>query len=163
MSAADILSSEAVLQLPPMLFGSIRWSTSLGRPAGNPCGGFNIIAEERTASKFRIGASGPEVIPGTGIWKAPQPVHCWAVPDEEADHVVRFKVPDVHLNVFPDGQYRVSVQLTGSWKQTLLQRLSAGRRRVEPFSYYIKLTEGNHIVSVDFEVVRYPLRLLQFG
>ena len=88
MSAADILSSEAVLQLPPMLFGSIRWSKSLGGPAGDPCGGFNIIAEERTASKFRIGPSGPEVIPGTGIWKAPQPLHVWTVPDEGAHHVV---------------------------------------------------------------------------
>ena len=55
------------------------------------------------------------------------------------------------------------MKLTGNWQQTLLQRLFGGRRRVEPFSYYVKLTEGNHIVGVDFEIAQYPLRLLRFG
>ena len=69
MPISEILSDEAVLRLPPMLFGKIRWSKGLGGPIGNPCSGFTIFVEEHTVSQFRMGPDGPEVIPGTGIWK----------------------------------------------------------------------------------------------
>src|SRR6266566_1095319 len=102
MPISEILSDEAVLRLPPMLFGKIRWSKGLGGPTGNPCSGFTIFVEEHTVSQFRMGADGPEVIPGTGIWRvAIDSAPCWTAPDEDDMRVVRFNVPDAHLNGFP--------------------------------------------------------------
>jgi len=105
-----------------------------------------------------MGADGPEVIPGTGIWKvAMDSAPCWAAPDEGDMRVVRFNVPDVHLNGFPDGQYRIKPELTGNWGESRLQ-LMLGFRRIEPMAFYVSLTKDQHIVSVDFEVVQHSWR-----
>lgn len=157
MPISEVLSSEAVLRLPPMLFGRIRWSKGLGSPVGDPCSGFTILVQEHTASQFRKGASGPEVIPGTGIWKAAESVPCSAAPDEGDMHVVRFNVPDVHLNVFPDGKYRVTAQLTGNWAESRIQAM-LGFRRIEPLAFYVALTKDSHFSSVDFEIIQEPWR-----
>lgn len=157
MPPKGALSSDAVLRLPPMLFGRIRWSKGLGQPVGDPCSGFTIQAQEHTASQFRIGASGPEVIPGTGVWKAPVSVPCSTAPDEGDMHVVTFNVPNVHLNMFPDGKYRVSAQLTGNWAESRVQAM-LGYRRIEPLSFYVALTKDSHLASVDFEVIQEPWR-----
>src|SRR5207249_11957943 len=91
-----------------------RWSKGLGAPVGNPCSGFTILVEEHTVSQFRMGADGPEVIPGTGIWKvAIDSAPCWTALDEGDMRVVRFNVPDVHLNGFPDGKYRITPGANG--------------------------------------------------
>lgn len=111
---------------------------------------------EHTVSQFRVGVAGIEVIPGTGIWKTiSDALPCHALPDEGDMHVVGFSVPDVHLNAFPDGAYRVTPTLSGKWSRSLLQR-RLGFRQVEPRSYVVALTEGQHIRSVDFEVVHQP-------
>jgi hypothetical protein len=158
MSSHHVLSETEVLRLPPMLFGSIRWPRGLGAPVGDPCSGFKIIVDEHTVSQFRIGASGPEVIPGTGKWiNVTQSAPCWATPDDGEMHVVRFNVPDVHLNGFPDGKYRVAVELTGNWSENRLQ-VMLGYRRIDPLSWYVSLTKDRHLVSVDFEVVHEPWR-----
>jgi hypothetical protein len=68
MPIFEKLSVEAVLRLPPMLFGVIRWRKSIGSPSGDPCSGFRIRVEERTPSEFRAGPGGViEKIPGIGI------------------------------------------------------------------------------------------------
>jgi hypothetical protein len=67
MSIAEALSNAEVLRLPPMLFGSVRWHKGFGTPVSDPCSGFKIIVDEHTVSQFRMGPSGPEVIPGTGM------------------------------------------------------------------------------------------------
>ena len=158
MAIAEALSDTEVVRLPPMLFGSIRWHKGLGTPVGDPCSGFRIIVDEHTVSQFRMGPSGPEVIPGTGIWiNRTQSAPCWAVPDEGDMHVVRFNVSDVHLNGFPDGKYRVAAELTGNWSETRLQMM-LGYKRIDPLSWYVSLTKDRHIVSVDFEVVHEPWR-----
>ena len=146
-------------ELPPMLFGRIRWSKGLGKPIGDPCSGFSILVQEHTASQFRMGPSGPEVIPGTGVWKAAQSAPCSSAPDEGDMHVVRYNVPDVHLNMFPDGKYRVTAQLTGNWGESRLQvMVMLGYRRIEPIAFYVVLTKEKHLASVDFEVIQEPLR-----
>jgi hypothetical protein len=153
MPKTKILTNAEVLRLPPMLFGSIRWNKGLGSPVGSPCSGFKVVVDEHTVSRFRIGPAGPEVIPGTGIWKnVEQSAPCSAAPDEGDMHVVTFSVPDVHLNGFPDGKYRVSVELTGNWSESRLQTM-LGYKRIDPSSWYVSLTKDHHIVKVDFEVV----------
>ena len=163
MPPEDTLSQDAVHRLPPMLFGRIRWAGGTGSPVGEPCSGFTVLVEEHTASQFRIGPGGVEVIPGTGIWKTvTQSATCRALPDEGGRRVVGFDVPDVHLNAFPDGKYRVTPTVTGRWDTSgILVRL--GSRRMEPRSVYVSLTPGQHIRNLDFEVVHEPWRLRPSG
>ena len=164
MQPTDALSQDAVHRLPPMLFGRIRWAKGLGAPVGDPCSGFTILVEEHTVSQFRNGPGGvPEVIPGTGIWKTiAASAPCRTLPDEGDRYVVGFDVPDVHLNAFPDGQYRVTPTVTGKWTTSPLQ-VRLGTKRMEPRSYSAALTEGQHIRNLDFEVVREPWRLPLLG
>ena len=158
-----VLTDKEVLALPPMLFGHIRWAKSFGAPIGDPASGFRVLCQEHTASQFRIGPGGkPEVIPGTGIWKAAVTVPCVAAPDQGDQHVVRFIVPDVHLNMFPDGKYRVTAELTGNWTLSPIQKF-LGFRRIEPLAFQVALTKQQHLASVDFEVVLEPLRLYALG
>ncbi len=163
MPTSKILSVGAVARLPPMLFGKIRWNKGLGSPIGDPATGFKVAVDEHTVSQFRIGAAGPEVIPGTGIWKVATPsAPCSAAPDEGDMHVVAFNVPDVHLNGFPDGKYRIKAELTGNWGQSRIQ-VMLGFKQIEPLSYYVSLTKDRHIVSVDFEVVQHAWSLRVSG
>jgi hypothetical protein len=116
MPKSKILSPGDVARLPPMPFGRIRWDKGYGRPGGRPQQRIPNPVDERTASQFRIGPDGPEVVPGTGIWKVTTAsAPCWAAPAEGDMHVVRFSVPDVHLNAFPDGKYQIKPELTGNW------------------------------------------------
>jgi hypothetical protein len=158
------LTQDEVHRLPPMLFGRIRWARGLGAPVGQPCSGFTIVVEEHTASQFRIGPGGViEVIPGTGIWKTTTgSAPCRTLPDEGDKHVVGFDVPDVHLNAFPDGTYRVTPTVTGKWTTSSIQ-VKLGIKGMEPRSQYASLTEDQHIRNLDFEVVREPWRLSPFG
>lgn len=156
MPTSDKLSVEAVLKLPPMLFGVIRWKKTLGSPSGDPCNGFRIRVEERTPSEFwDIGGGKYEKIPGTGTWRlvtdfAP----CFPAPDDGDYHAVHFNVPDVHLNVF-DGMYRITPQLTGQWdSRSLIFLYLFGFRQIDPFAWYISLRPDSHIATVEFEVVR---------
>lgn len=158
----DVLSEQVVLTLPPMLFGRIRWKKGLGAPVGDPATGFRVWVEEHTVSQFRMGPSGPEVIPGTGVWRPREAVQCVAAPEEGDTHVVSFNVPGVHLNGFPDGKYRVTAELTGNWTESPMERMF-GYRRIEPFSWYVVLTRDKHIAVVDFEVVLEPWRIRLFG
>ncbi len=73
-----------------------------------------------------------------------------------------FSVPDVHLNGFPDGQYRIKPELTGNWGESQIQMMF-GFRRIEPLAYYVALTKDRHIVSADFEVVQHAWRFRMFG
>lgn len=157
MPKSDILSAAAVVRLPPMLFGYIRWNKIMGSPVGDPATGFRVLSEEHTVTQFRMGPAGPEPIPGTGIWKPAISVPCWKVPDEGDMHVVAFRVPDVHLNAFPDGKYRVKAELTGNWGESLLH-VRIGYRRIEPLAFHVALTKEHQIRSVDFEVVYEPWR-----
>ena len=77
-------------------------------------------------------------------------------PDEGDKHVATFSVPDVHLTGFPDGRFRVSVELAGNWSESRLQMM-LGYKRIEP-AYYVTLTKEQHLVSLDFEVVQEPWR-----
>jgi len=157
MPKSDRLSAAAVVRLPPMLFGRIRWNKNMGSPVGDPATGFKVTAEEHTVTQFRMGPSGPEPIPGTGVWKPAVIVPCSKAPDEGDMHVVAFHVPGVHLNAFPDGKYRLRAELTGNWADSLLQ-VRIGYRRIEPLAYQLALTQDRHIVSVDFEVIYEPWR-----
>jgi len=151
----DPMSDAEVFGLPPMLYGRIRWAKGLGTPVGEPSSGFAVLAEEHTVSQFREGVGGIEVIPGTGIWKTLATVPCRDLPDEGDMHVVGFEVPDVHLNAFPDGAYRLTPTMTGKWSGSPLQAMM-GFRRIDPRSYIGSLTQGRHIRAVDFEVVHQP-------
>jgi len=146
------LTESDVMRLPPMIWGSIRWPKGLGAPVGDAASGFKVTCEEHTPTQFRMGASGPEPIPGTGVWKPAVTVACWSAPDEGAMHVVRFSVPGVHLTMFPDGMYRVAAQLTGNWAESRIDRM-LGYRRIDPLAWYVTLTKDRHLVSVDFVVV----------
>jgi hypothetical protein len=153
MSDFEKLPAEAIVKLPPMLFGVIRWKKNIGSPSGDACSGFRIRVEERGPSEFRAGPGGViEQIPGQwGIVTDAAP--CSPAPDEGDNHVVTFRVPDVHLNGFPDGGYRITPQLTGNWHTNLFQAFF-GFRWIEPPSWYITITKDAHIKTVEFEVVR---------
>jgi len=159
---SKVLTESDVMRLPPMIWGSIRWPKGLGAPVGDPASGFAVTCEEHTPTQFRIGPAGPEPIPGTGVWKKPVSVACSAAPDEGAMHVVRFSVPDVHLTMFPDGQYRVVAQLTGNWAESRIERM-LGYRRIDPLAWYVTLTKEKHLVTIDFVVVHEAWRLSVLG
>lgn len=154
MSNLEKLSVLDVLKLPPMLFGVIRWKKNIGSPSGDLCSGFRIRVEERTPSQFRdLGGGNFEKIPGTGEWRlitdfAP----CSPSADEDDSYVVRFNVPDVHLNVL-DGVYRVTPQLTDQWNDSWQPWAVLRFRQLDPLAWWIALRPEKHIATVEFEVV----------
>jgi hypothetical protein len=159
MQAFDIASLEELVALPPTIFGVIRWKKYIGRPAGHLCSGFNIRVEEHTATQFRaVGGGKYEPIPGTGIWKdVVDSLVCQELPDEGDYHKLGFQVrgPEIHLNAFPDGQYRITPTLTGMWTRATPVVL-LGSRNIEPKSAYVLLKKDDHIQSVEFELVQRP-------
>jgi len=156
MSFSDRFTDADILRVQPALLGIIRWKKAIGRPAGDLCGGFRIVVEERTPSKFREGPGGIEVIPGTGEWRPfTDSAPCTAAPDTADSYNVRFTVPGVHLNFF-DGKYRVAPQLTGNWDKSVFRYVS-GPPSVEPRSWHVVLTKDRPVESIDFEVIRRSL------
>ena len=157
MQTFDTVSIDELVALPPTIFGVIRWKKYIGRPAGHPCSGFNIRVEEHTATQFRaVGGGKYEPIPGTGIWKdLNDALVCQELPDEGDDHKLGFQIRgrDIHLNAFPDGQYRITPTLTGLWTRATPVVL-LGSRSIEPKSAYVVLKKDNHVQSVEFEVVQ---------
>ena len=157
MQAFDTVSIDELVALPPTIFGVIRWKKYIGRPAGHPCSGFNIRVEEHTATQFRaVGGGKYEPIPGTGIWKdVNDALVCRELPDEADYHKLGFQIlgRDIHLNAFPDGQYRITPTLTGLWTRATPVVL-LGSRIIEPKSAYVVLKKDNHVQSVEFEVVQ---------
>jgi hypothetical protein len=157
MQAFDTVSIDELVALPPTIFGVIRWKKYIGRPAGHPCSGFNIRVEEHTATQFRaVGGGKYEPIPGTGIWKdLNDALVCQELPDEGDDHKLGFQIRgrDIHLNAFPDGQYRITPTLTGLWTRAT-PVVFLGSRNIEPKSAYVVLKKDNHVQSVEFEVVQ---------
>jgi hypothetical protein len=159
MQAFDTVSFDELVALPPTIFGVIRWKKYIGRPAGHLCSGFNIRVEEHTATQFRaLGGGKYEPIPGTGIWKdVNDSLVCREMPDEGDYHKLGFQVSgrDIHLNAFPDGQYRITPSLTGMWTRPTPVVL-LGSRVIEPKSAYVVLKKDDHIQSVEFELVQRP-------
>ena len=154
MTSHQRLSLDDVVKLPPMLFGVIRWSRTIGRPAGNLCSGFRIRVEERTPSEFvDLGGGHYGKAPGTGFWRlVTASAPCSVAPNEGTDYVVTFNVPDVHLNVL-DGVYRITPELVGNWDRSVFTRIS-GFRLLDPLAWYVSLTPARHIFTADFRVVR---------
>ena len=148
---------QQLVQLPPSIFGTIRWKSYVGMPTGDLCSGFSILVEEHTATQFRDIGGAPEPIPGTGMWKVlANPLACHALPTQGDDHAVSFHITGLHLNALPDGRYRITPSLRGDWRPSgLLAAL--GYRAIEPISASVILKEGNLIQSVEFEVVRRSL------
>lgn len=158
MQALDVLSIEELTALPPTIFGVIRWNKYIGRPAGDLCSGFNILVEEHTATQFRaVGGGKYEPIPGTGIWKdVIDSITCRELTDEGDYHKLGFQVWNLHLNAFPDGQYRITPTIKGTWSRPTPLLVFLGARTIEPRSASVVLKKDNHLQSVEFEVVRRP-------
>ena len=159
MQAFDAVSIDELVALPPTIFGVVRWKKYIGRPAGHLCSGFNIRVEEHTATQFRaVGGGKYEPIPGTGIWKdVNDSLICREMADEGDYHKLGFQVwgRDIHVNAFPDGQYRITPTLTGMWTRATPVVL-LGSRIIEPKSAYVVLKKDDHIQSVEFELVQRP-------
>jgi hypothetical protein len=159
MQVLDAVSIEDLVALPPMIFGVIRWKKYIGRPMGDLCSGFNIRVEEHTATQFRaVGGGKYEPIPGTGIWKdVVDAVSCRELADEGDYHKISFQVWGVHLNAFPDGRYRITPTLKGTWSRpNPVAVVLFGYRTIEPQSFSVVLKKDDHIQSVEFEVVQRP-------
>jgi hypothetical protein len=165
MPTFEKLSVEAVLKLPPIVFGIIRWNKNIGSPAGTPSRGFRIRVEERTPSEFRAGPGGViEKIPGSGQWRLiTDSVPCILAPDEGDSHVIHFTLRDLHLNFF-DGVYKITPQLIGPWDtQGLAFWYLFVFRQMDPLAYYFALRPETNIVTIEFEVVRRSLLPLTRG
>lgn len=158
MQAFDTVSIEDLVALPPTIFGVIRWKKYIGRPLGDLCSGFNIRVEEHTATQFRaVGGGKYEPIPGTGIWKdVVDAVSCRELADEGDYHKLSFQVWGLHLNAFPDGRYRITPTLKGTWSRPANPVLFFGSRTMEPQSFSVVLKKDNHFQSVEFELVQRP-------
>jgi hypothetical protein len=158
MQAFDAVSIEELVALPPTIFGVIRWNKYIGRPTGDLCSGFHIRVEEHTATQFRaVGGGKYEPIPGTGIWKdVLDAVSCRDLPDEGDDHKLGFQVWGVHLNAFPDGQYRITPTVKGTWSRPNPVVTFFGSRSIEPKSASVVLKKDDQIQSVEFELVQRP-------
>lgn len=155
MGVSSALSREELLRLPPTIIGTIRWKASAGRPSGDLCGGFDIVFEEHTATQFRDAGGHAEPIPGTGIWKTISgSTSCRSVAEEETYFSVSLRFIGLHVNVFPDGSYRVTPKLRGNWRPSGLLAALLGYRAIEPASYTVVLTKADPIQVVAFEVVR---------
>jgi len=147
------LSIEPVA-LPPLIFGTIRWKSSIGAPSGDLCSGFSILVEEHTVSQYvDLGGGIYDKKLGTGIWKVVADSLACHPQSPQGDYsAVSFRVTGLHLNVL-DGKYRITPSLQGNWRPSgLLAALSY--RAIEPISEDRVLTEDDHIQSVEFEVVR---------
>jgi hypothetical protein len=158
MQVLDAVSIEDLVALPPMIFGIIRWKKYIGRPMGDLCSGFNIRVEEHTATQFRaVGGGKYEPIPGTGIWKdVVDALSCRDLADEGDYHKLSFQVWGVHLNAFPDGRYRITPTLKGTWSRPNPLAVLLGYRTIEPQSASVVLKKDNQIQSVEFELVQRP-------
>jgi hypothetical protein len=158
MQAFDTVTTDELVALPPTIFGVIRWSRYIGRPMGDLCGGFNIRVEEHTATQFRaVGGGKYEPIPGTGIWKdVVDALSCRELVDEGDYHKLSFQVWGLHLNAFPDGRYRITPTLKGTWSRPANPVLFFGSRTIEPQSFSVVLKKDDHIQGVEFEVVQRP-------
>jgi len=145
--------------LPPTIFGIIRWKKYIGRPLGDLCSGFNIRVEEHTATQFRaVGGGKYEPIPGTGIWKdVVDSVSCWDLPDEGDSHQLSFQISGrgIHLNAFPDGQYRITPTRRGVWSRANPVVLF-GYRTIEPKSASIVLKKDDHIKASSLSSATSP-------
>ena len=161
MQAFDTVTIDELMALPPTIFGIIRWKKYIGRPLGDLCSGFNIRVEEHTATQFRaVGGGKYEPIPGTGIWKdVVDVVSCRELADEGDYHKLSFQIwgRGIHLNAFPDGQYRITPTLKGTWSRpNPVAVVLLGYRAIEPQSTSVVLKKDNHIQSVEFELVQRP-------
>jgi hypothetical protein len=158
--AFDPVSIDELVALPPTIFGIIRWSKYIGRPPGDLCSGFNIRVEEHTATQFRaVGGGKYEPIPGTGIWKdVVDALSCRELTDEGDYHKLSFQIwgRGIHLNAFPDGMYRITPTLKGTWSRANPVVTFFGSRIIEPKSASVVLKKDNHIQSVEFELVHRP-------
>lgn len=153
MSSGHMLSPGDILKLPPMIFGTIRWKKGVGDPIGKKCGGFDFLVEERTPTQFRVGPNGPEPIPGSSRWiTLADAVTCFEAADEGDVHSVLFQVRGLHLNVVPDGAYRITPKLKGTWSPP--PRFLFGYRVIEPVAYFVALYPSTPTPHIDFEVVR---------
>jgi hypothetical protein len=159
MQAFDAVSIDELVALPPTIFGIIRWKKYIGRPTGDLCSGFNIRVEEHTATQFRaVGGGKYEPIPGTGIWKdVVDALSCRELADEGDYHKLSFQIwgRGIHLNAFPDGQYRITPTVKGMWSRPNPVVLF-GSRTIEPQSASVVLKKDDHIQSVEFELVQRP-------
>jgi hypothetical protein len=160
MQAFDAASIDELVALPPTIFGIIRWKKYIGRPTGDLCSGFTIRVEEHTATQFRaVGGGKYEPIPGTGIWKdVVDVVSCRELADEGDYHKLSFQIwgLGIHLNAFPDGRYRITPTLKGTWSRPANSVVFFGARTIEPQSASVELKKDDHIKSVEFEVVQRP-------
>ena len=161
MQAFDTVSIDDLVALPPTIFGTIRWKKYIGRPLGDVCSGFNIRVEEHTATQFRaVGGGKYEPIPGTGIWKdVVDVVSCRELEDEGDYHKLSFQIwgRGIHLNAFPDGQYRITPTLRSMWSRANpVAVVFLGYRTIEPKSASVVLKKDNHIQSVEFELMQRP-------
>lgn len=77
--------------------------------------------------------------------------------DEGDYHKLSFQIwgREIHLNAFPDGQYRITPTIKGMWSRTNPVALF-GYRFIEPKSASVVLKKDNHIQSVEFELVQRP-------
>jgi hypothetical protein len=158
--AFDPISIDELMTFPPTIFGVIRWSKYIGRPAGDLCSGFNIRVEEHTATQFRaVGGGKYEPIPGTGIWKdVVDALVCREMPDEGDDHKLGFQISGrgIHLNAFPDGMYRITPTVKGLWTRTTAIAVLFGSRSIEPKSASVALKKDDQLQGVEFELVQRP-------
>jgi hypothetical protein len=85
-------------------------------------------------------------------------VSCRELADEGDYHKLSFQVWGVHLNAFPDGRYRITPTLKGTWSRPANPVLFFGSRTIEPQSFSVVLKKDDHIQSVAFELVQRPRR-----
>ncbi len=86
-------------------------------------------------------------------------VSCWDLPDEGDYHKLSFQIwgRGIHLNAFPDGQYRITPTLRGMWtRANPVAIVLFGYRTIEPKSVSVVLKKDNQIQSVEFELVQRP-------
>jgi hypothetical protein len=98
--------------------------------------------EEHTATQFRaVGGGKYEPIPGTGIWKdVVDSLSCRELPDEGDYHKLSFQISGqgIHLNAFPDGQYRITPTQRGMWSRANPVRL-----------YYLAIALSSHRAALS--------------
>ncbi len=150
------LSIEQVLRLRPSIVIIIRWNSSVGQPRGDWCSGFQILVEERTPTTF-VDKGGGLYEPRPGRWKlVTDSPACRPHSAEGEGPGVTAHAAGLHLNMFPDGCYRITPTLRGAWSPSGLFA-ALFNRRIEPASAQVMLKDGNPIQTVEFEVIRTPI------
>ena len=157
MEAFDRLRSSNSWAYHRPFWRVIRWNEYIrpGPPVESVAVSTLASKEKHTATQFRaLGGGKYEAIPGTGIWKdVVDTFLAGSYPMKAESQAQLSNLGARHPSErIPDGQYRITPTLKGTWSRADLVQLIFGSRTIEPKSASVVLKKDDHIGSVSLNL-----------